>query len=328
MSASKAVQGDLVDVGEPNIVAKHRGRGADKDRTSLRLVRVVRRLWSRGEAIVPDDAELELQAAVADTAPVEDEAYADGEPDRAWLQTLWGPGFVTPGGEDYVIASIKSLALTAAVNLLELEPGLGGSTRVIAKEAGCWVTGFESDAELAAEAMDLSSRAGFAKKAVIKALNPVAPGFTAKTFDHCYAKDGILEVADKPALYKAVHKALKPNGKFVFGEFVVRKGAESDPAFLVLGKNRAAPRGLWNRDDLLAALGKSGFGVKEADTTSDAIERAMIRSWLALTDRLKTEPVSANKANMIINECIRWVRVSALLRDGALEHVSVRAARV
>ncbi len=326
MSPSQTVQGDLVDVGEPNVVAKHRGSG--KERTGTRLVKVVRRLWSRGEATVPDDVGLELLGLAADQPSIEDEAYADGEPDRAWLQTLWGPGFVTPGGEAYVIASIKSLALTEPVNLLELEPGLGGSTRAITREAGCWVTGFESDAELAAEAMELSSRAGFAKKAVIKAFNPLAPGFKAKSFDHCFAKDGILDVADKPALYKAVHKALKPNGKFVFGEFVVRKGAESDPALLVLGKNRAAPRGLWNRDDLLAALGKSGFGVKDADTTSDAIEHEMVRSWLALTERLKTEPLSANKANMILDECIRWVRVSALLRDGMLDHVSVRAARV
>jgi SAM-dependent methyltransferase len=327
MTASQAIRepgGVVVDV---RVVAPRAKAKAEPARPRARLGRIVRRLWSRDGADVAK-AEPEEASADADDVAIIEQAYADHEPDKAWLQALWGPGFLTPGSEDYVLASVKALKLSSSVSLLELEPGLGGSTRAIAKESGCWVTGVESNEMLAIEAQDLSKRAGFAKKAEIRPFDPASPGFKAKAYDHCFAKDGLLDVADKPSLYAAVHKALKKGGQFVFSEFVGRKDANVEEAIVALGKSHAAPRGLWTKDDLLAALGKAGFTVKHAETTSPVIEREVVRAWLAMSETLRTEPLPANKAAMIVNECTRWVRISALLREGVLEHLSVRAERV
>jgi len=66
-------------------------------------------------------------------------------------EKLWGEGFVSPGSEDYLPTLVKPLGLNPAMSVLDLGAGLGGTTRLMAKQFGAWVSAIlrgRSDATL------------------------------------------------------------------------------------------------------------------------------------------------------------------------------------
>lgn len=70
-------------------------------------------------------------------------------PERiALTDRLWGEGFATPGGAEYVIDFFQLLDLSEKRGLSNVGAGLGGPARVMTKEKGVWVTGLEALAEL------------------------------------------------------------------------------------------------------------------------------------------------------------------------------------
>lgn len=302
------------------------GRGAGNARVKEglgdRFAQSVKRLWSRQPALAEARA---LPAGVDDDA--EDLLFAEEEPNEVWLQRLWGPGFLTPGGKDHVITLVRELQLSAEVSLLELEPGLGGSTRAIAREYGAYVTAFESSPSLAAQAMDLSNKSGFVKKAEIQPFDPHAPNFKKTHYDHAFVKDGMVDIADIDDLLRAIQKALRPKGQFIISQFLKIGDAPIDTDHAVLAKPGSAPVGLRNKDQMVYFLGKAGFSITNADVTSATIRSEIARSWAAFAETLKTQSIDSRYGAKVLAECAQWVRVSAMLEDGTLEHVTIRAKR-
>lgn len=288
-----------------------------------RLASAVRGLWSRPDVAPELVAEaVELVEEIAAATPVTAE-----DPDETWLQGLWNPGFLTPGGKDYVLTQVRDLSLSPAVWLLELEPGIGGSTRTIVRETGAYVTAFESSPSLAEQAAALSSKAGLAKKAEIKPFNPRSPDFSKARYDHAYAKDGLIELASIDGLLKAVQRALKPKGRFFLSQFMRIGDNKPDADLAIVTKSRTAPAGLRTRAQMAYSLGKAGFSIKSADTTNGTMQSEMVRAWSVMADFVKCNPIDVRQGAMILAECERWVRVSAALDAGTLEHVTFQANR-
>lgn len=302
------------------------GRGVTstpaRDGLGVRFAYAVKRLWSRGPV---QGVEVRLPADAGDG--VEDILFEVDEPDEVWLQNLWGQGFLTPGGKDYVIALVRDLQLSPAINLLELEPGLGGSTRAVAGEYGAYVAAFECRPGLAEQAMDLSMASGFAKKAAIKAFDPKAPGLGKGLYDHAFAKDGMLDVGEVDELLRSVQRALKPKGQFIVARFMSVGDGPIHPDLAVLTKSRSVPAWLCNKVQMVHALGKAGFSITHADDTGAAIRSGIARSWAAFAEDLKTRGIAPRQGAKVLSECAQWVRISAMIEEGTLEHVTIRAKR-
>src|SRR3546814_19255546 len=72
-----------------------------------------------------------------------------------------------PGDEEKNLRLVKPLALNPAHTVIDVGAGLGGATRLIAEKFDIWITGLESDREVADKGMELSTMAGLAKRAPI-----------------------------------------------------------------------------------------------------------------------------------------------------------------
>src|SRR3546814_17120042 len=83
------------------------------------------------------------------------------------MQQIWGKGMSGPGDEEYILRLVKPLALNPAHTVIDVGAGLGGATRLIAEKFDIWITGLESDREVADKGMELSTMAGLAKRAPI-----------------------------------------------------------------------------------------------------------------------------------------------------------------
>jgi cyclopropane fatty-acyl-phospholipid synthase-like methyltransferase len=222
---------------------------------------------------------------------------------------------------------VKDLDLKSKTSLLELEPGLGGSTRAIVRATAAWVTAFASDAGLAARAAELSAQSGFAKKASVQPLDVAQPGFRKASFDHALAAHGLMDIEPLEDILKAVKIALKPKGKLVVAQFVVQGEATADDALAVLGPSRAAPASLRTADDLSLALGKAGFSIAESRSSAAAMRSVIVQAWARLAERLRNDDIDPRYGQMVLAECVRWVRVDAMMESGALDHVTISAER-
>jgi len=74
-----------------------------------------------------------------------------------------GEGFTTPGQAERMVQLIASLGLRRKMKELDIEAGLGGTTRLIAERTEAWVTGLESEEMLVRMGMKRSISAGLIK---------------------------------------------------------------------------------------------------------------------------------------------------------------------
>ena len=137
-------------------------------------------------------------------------------------QLVWGEGYCGPGGPNNIIQMAKFLNLTPEKSLVVIGAGLGGPVRTMVEKFGVWVDGFESSEALAQEGMKMSVDQGLSKKARIihKDLNNIYN--ISRRFDCFFSKEALFTVENKAQLLKAIYESLKPNGLFLFTDFVLK----------------------------------------------------------------------------------------------------------
>ncbi len=106
----------------------------------------------------PDFDDGEYKEVEVDDDGEEVAAEASDSPD-AWSEAkceiakgLWTPGFISPGGSEYVEELVAGCSLSSDETMLEVGIGMGGNTTTIVGKFGNYVTGYENDEKLAAEA--------------------------------------------------------------------------------------------------------------------------------------------------------------------------------
>jgi SAM-dependent methyltransferase len=160
-----------------------------------------------------------------------------------------------PGVRDFVLAMIASLGIDKKMGLLEIGAGLGGSTRIIAKETGAWVSGLEPDAALAKAGMELSGRAKLKKRAPIEHCDLANLDLEPGSYPVIFSLATFYKAPDKANFYGRLYKALKSEGQLQFTDLMVPEpsppgrglremGVEGvpDPPSLDHGGNPFVPR--------------------------------------------------------------------------------------
>ncbi len=134
-------------------------------------------------------------------------------------EKLWGEGFVSPGGAEFIPELVKPLGLNPAMSVLDLHAELGGAARVMVSAFGTWITGLEPNPLLAAEGMDRSKKVGMGKQAPIAPYDPNEFKY-GKRVDCIFAKELFFSVENKDKFLDALERALKPRGQFLFTDYV------------------------------------------------------------------------------------------------------------
>ncbi len=137
------------------------------------------------------------------------------------LETVWGEGWLSPGGADEVGRVVAGIDF-AGKSVLDIGCGVGGADiyLVETQKAG-FVTGIDVEdtvldtARQRAVAKRVKDRTDFIK---------VTPGplpFDPDSFDIVFSKDAIVHIADKHTLMKDVFRVLKPGGWFTASDWLI-----------------------------------------------------------------------------------------------------------
>ena len=143
-----------------------------------------------------------------------------------WTQLVQLDQFHSRGLE-----AVKELAQALNVmpedSVLDLGSGLGGPARFLAATVGCRVTGVELTKEYVAISNYLSERTGLVDKVTCIQGDAAQLTFSDASFDHAWTIHVSMNIADKGAFYRGVHRVLRPGGRFAI--YDVLKG-ENEPA--------------------------------------------------------------------------------------------------
>jgi len=288
------------------------------------LLRGRLRAWWEGEDFEPVEAgpvaEAEPEPAAAPEPPtVEEWTKARQE----IVQKLWGEGFSTPGEAEHVKMLVKPLGLTAKQSVMDINPGLGGTSRVIAEDTGAWVTGLEADNNLASAGMELSVMGGLAKKAPIQYFEPPKIEVRGNTMDAMISKEALYVLPEREILFEEVYKVLKPIGQVLFTDYMLPKDNHTSPALEEWIATEHPTPMPWSVDQTVKRLKDIGFEVRVSEDMTDQLKALVMRGWKDLVSGIKPGELSAAAAGAMVGEAEIWCRRLALF-----EAIDLRCYRV
>jgi SAM-dependent methyltransferase len=285
--------------------------------------------WWEGIALPPAaDQDLADEPLLLDTvAPPGDERdWTESGEERAkrWplrriaaAELIWGKDCILPGGADYTLLLAEPLGLTPALSLLDLAAGLGGGTRALAETFGVWVTGLETDADLAAAAQERSRRTKLDKKAPVRRFDPANFELKSRAFDAVFAREMFYQVPDKQVLFTAIQGGVKDRGQLLFTDYLLG----SEPPGAAFETWRAAERQPcvpMRLEALLALLESLNFDCRIAEDDSDIYKGHVTAAWSRLAAALQGGGIPRHLLGRVVEEAERWARFVHVLDAGEL----------
>ncbi len=144
------------------------------------------------------------------------------------LETIWGEGFMSPGGPAEVGRIVAGVGIAGA-DVLDVGCGTGGAALVLGVEHRARsVTGIDVETYVVGEAIRRSAERGESARVRFRRVSPGPLPFSDSSFDVAFSKDAIIHVQDKGALYAEVRRVLRPGGGLCVGDWFRGEGAGLD----------------------------------------------------------------------------------------------------
>lgn len=230
-------------------------------------------------------------------------------------ERLWGDGFSTPGGAEHITYLVKPMGLNPAMSALDLAAGLGGATRIMAGQFGCWVTGLEASPLLAKAGMERTRMAGLDKRAPVESFDPECFAFP-KRVDAVLFKEGLFCVRDKDQLFDGIEAALKPRGHLLITDYIAGPQPRRDALAAWADREPVEPN-LWSLEQMQNAFAQRNLDLRIAEDISDAHRHLILVALQNFTQYLEQFSLSQETKLAVMDEIELWARrVKAL--DGGL----------
>jgi ubiquinone/menaquinone biosynthesis C-methylase UbiE len=177
----------------------------------------------------------------------------------------------------------RAAQLDATKRVLDVGSGVGGTSRCLAKEFGCHVTGIDLTDEYCRAAAMLSARIGLSHLVDFRQGDATELPFDAQTFDVVWTEHVAMNIPDKTRLYKEMHRVLKPGGTLAI--YDVLAGPSGPVVFPVPWARTPDTSFLVQPAELRNLLGEAGFTITDWSDTTEAA-----RAWfVSLAEKIQKE---------------------------------------
>lgn len=186
-------------------------------------------------------------------------------------------------GRTATLELARMAELDSAKHVLDVGSGVGGTSRCLAKEFGCRVTGIDLTDEYCRAATMLTAKTGLAHLVDYRQGDATNLPSNDQAFDVVWTEHMAMNIPDKTRLYKEMHRVLKPGGKLAI--YDVLAGPTGPVLFPVPWARTPDTSYLVTPNELRKLLEETEFKITEwADTTEAA------RVWfLTLAEKIRKE---------------------------------------
>jgi len=245
----------------------------------------------------------------------------------ALLQIVWGEGFLSPGGAAELERVLEGSDLSGC-DVLDIGCGLGAIDELlVTRHHAGTVIGVDIDPALL-ELMELRiERAGLGDR--IRPLR-VVPGplpFDDASFDVVFSKDSIVQIPDKPAVFKEIVRVLRPGGRFVASDWLRGGTGPYSPEMVEYFRLEGIAYNMATREESVAALEAAGFVDVEIRDRHDWYLGLAQRELAAMSGPLKdviVERIGLSRAQHFIDN---WRQLVRVLERGELRPGHLKAVR-
>jgi len=186
-------------------------------------------------------------------------------------------------GRDATLELARAAGIDATKRVLDVGSGIGGTSRCLATEFGCRVTGIDLTDEYCRAATLLSARIGLAHLVDYRQGDATKLPFHDQAFDVVWTEHAAMNIPDKIRLYREMHRVLKPGGTLAI--YDVLAGMSVPVLFPVPWARTPDTSFLVQPNELNKLLEEAGFTVTDwSDTTESA------RAWfVSLAEKIQRE---------------------------------------
>ena len=186
-------------------------------------------------------------------------------------------------GRTATLELARTAGLDANKRVLDVGSGVGGTSRCLAKEFGCRVTGIDLTDEYCRAAAMLSARVGLTDLVDYRQGDATCLPFEDAVFDVVWTEHVAMNIPDKPKLYREMHRVLKPGGTLAI--YDVLAGPAGSVLFPVPWARTPETSFLVSPDELRTLLEESGFTIADWSDTTD-----VAREWfVTLAEKIRRE---------------------------------------
>jgi SAM-dependent methyltransferase len=193
------------------------------------------------------------------------------DPERATVRDLAPYDQFHGRGLEATEELVTTLEIDASHHVLDVGSGIGGPARYFANRFGCQVTGIDLTDEFCEVARLFTERAGLQEHVKFEQGNALNMPFSDSTFDGAYSMNVSMNIADKGALFREIHRVLRSGSWLALSE--VAKGSNGDVRYPTPWAASASASFLVTPDETQYELEKVGFKVVSfRDATDDVVE--------------------------------------------------------
>jgi SAM-dependent methyltransferase len=175
------------------------------------------------------------------------------------LQSLWGDGWLSPGGPEEVARLVEGIDFSGR-SVLDIGCGAGGvDLFLVERLRSGYVCGIDVEDTVLNEARARVERAGFAQRIGFAKVAPGPLPFPEASFDIVFSKDAIVHIPDKRALMADACRVLKPGGWFVASDWLIGHDGEPSPAFKTYLASEELDFGMASPARYRAAMAEAGL---------------------------------------------------------------------
>jgi len=136
------------------------------------------------------------------------------------LKTVWGEGFLSPGGTDEIDEVMKGIDASGK-NVLDIGCGCGGAAIHFIKSHGAKsVLGVDTESLVIQRAAELATKYNLAHLAYFRCVKPGPLDIPDESVDLVFSKEVFLHILNKDDLIKDIYRVLKPGGMVAVSDWM------------------------------------------------------------------------------------------------------------
>lgn len=174
-------------------------------------------------------------------------------------------------GREATLELARAAGLHAACHILDIGSGIGGTSRCLAQEFGCRVTGIDLTEEYCQVAAMLTAKVGLEERIDYRQGDATNLPFEDNQFDVVWTEHVAMNIPDKQRFYSEMYRVLKPGGTLAI--YDVLAGSSGPVLFPVPWARTPETSFLVSAEALQDLLRAAGFTISSwKDSTAEARE--------------------------------------------------------